>query len=123
MLKLAERLGLSQADLAKRIGESQQVLNNWKRRGAIPGRKLAKVAGALEGVTVEELLTGKRPGPPAGVKEDPGSYDPETLRVARAIESLPPKSRVALQTVLDAFAQSAPWDGLERRRGGDEGKA
>jgi hypothetical protein len=34
------------------IGESQQVVNNWKRRGAIPGRKLAKVAGAL-GVTLE----------------------------------------------------------------------
>ncbi len=57
MLELARGRDLTQVELAKRIGESQQVVNNWKRRGAIPGRKLAKVARAL-GVTVEEILTG-----------------------------------------------------------------
>jgi transcriptional regulator with XRE-family HTH domain len=122
MLKFAQSLGLSQAELAKRAGESQQVVNNWKRRGAIPGRKLVKVARALE-VTVEELVTGKRPGAGQGAREDPGSYDPETLRVARAIESLPPDSRGALQKVVDSFVKSAPWDGeVERRRGGKEGR-
>ena len=117
MLKLGRVLGLTQADLARRIGESQQVLNNWRRRGAIPGRKLANVARAL-GVTVEELLTDKRPGGRAGgVKEVPGSYDVDTLRLAAAIQSLAPQDRAHLQAIADAFLKSAPWDGeLERRK-------
>ena len=83
MLQLARGRDLTQAELAKRIGESQQVVNNWKRRGAIPGRKLAKVARAL-GVSVEEILTGQRPR-----ADEPIDFDPETLRLARAFHSCP----------------------------------
>jgi transcriptional regulator with XRE-family HTH domain len=88
VLELARALGLSDAELAKRIEESPQVLSNWKRRGAIPGRKLAKVARALgPRVTVEELLTDKPHGAALGLKEEPGVYDVEILRLLRAIES------------------------------------
>lgn len=47
-----------------------------------------------------------------------GPTDLEDLRVGRAIRSLPPKSRVALQTVFDALTKSAPWDEVTERRGG-----
>jgi transcriptional regulator with XRE-family HTH domain len=90
MMKLARRLGLSQAEFARLIKESQQVVNNWRRRGAIPGRKLPKVAGAL-GVTVEELVTVNRP-------EEPGSYD--LARLVRQIESQSPQDQAHFRWVL-----------------------
>lgn len=112
MLELARGLGLTQAELARRIGESQQVLNNWRRRGAIPGRKLAKVAGALEGVTVEELLTGNRPGAGRGVSEDPAGYgDAETLRLAKKIKSLPPRDQALFQGLLTRLLHPPPGTG------------
>ena len=111
MLEWARGLGLTPAELARRIGESQQVLNNWRRRGAIPGRKLAKVAGALEGVTVEELLTGKRRGVGLGVHEDPASYDSDTLRMAREIESLPPPDRAHIRWLLTRLLNAPPGTG------------
>lgn len=52
-----------------------------------------------------------------------GAVTPNTVGLVQAIESLPSDSRGALQTVLDSFAKSAPWDGeVERRRGGKEGR-
>lgn len=43
--------------------------------------------------------------------------DPNTLRLARAIEPLPARDGADLQAVADAFAESAPWDGeLEPRK-------
>lgn len=52
-----------------------------------------------------------------------GAVTPDTVSLVQAIESLPPDSRGALQKIVDSFAKStATWDGLERRRGGKEGK-
>jgi transcriptional regulator with XRE-family HTH domain len=99
MLELARGLDLTQAELAKRIGESQQVVNNWKRRGAIPGRKLAKLARAL-GVSVEEFLTGQRPG-----ADERADFDPDTLRLARTFQALSPRDRAHVQAVTDAFGK------------------
>jgi transcriptional regulator with XRE-family HTH domain len=124
MLELARSRDLTQAELAKRIGESQQVVNNWKRRGAIPGRKLAKVAHAL-GVTVEEILTSQRPA-----ADEPADFDPDTLRLARAFQLLPPRDRAHVQAVADAFGKSAPGEverttagEAERRRAGERRRA
>ncbi|MGH8592596.1 MAG: helix-turn-helix transcriptional regulator [Gammaproteobacteria bacterium] len=124
MLEVARGLDLTQAELAKRIGESQQVVNNWKRRGAIPGRKLAKVARAL-GVTVEEILTGQRPG-----ADEPADFDPDTLRWARAFQLLSAQDRAHVQAVVGAFGKSAPreverstaWE-PERRRAEERRRA
>jgi transcriptional regulator with XRE-family HTH domain len=124
MLELARSRDLTQAELAKRVGESQQVVNNWKRRGAIPGRKLAKVARAL-GVTVEEIVTGQRPG-----ADEPADFDPDTLRLARAFQLLSPRDRAHVQAVADAFGKSVPGEverstagEAERRRVGERRRA
>jgi transcriptional regulator with XRE-family HTH domain len=124
MLELARGLDLTQAELAKRIGESQQVVNNWKRRGAIPGGKLAKVARGL-GVTVEEILTGQRPG-----ADEPADFDPDTLRLARAFQLLSVRDRAHVQAVADAFGKSVSgeveWSTAgeaERRRAGERKRA
>ena len=47
------------AELARRINEKPQTVNNWKARGQIPAAKLAKVASALE-VTADWLLSGSQ---------------------------------------------------------------
>jgi transcriptional regulator with XRE-family HTH domain len=112
MLELARSRDLTQAELAKRIGESQQVVNNWKRRGAIPGRKLAKLARAL-GVSVEESLTGQRPR-----ADEPIDFDPDILRLARAFQLLSPRDRAHVQAVADAFGKSAPGE-VERSTAGE----
>lgn len=53
--------GISQADFARKIGESDQTVNNWKRRG-IPKGKLFTVSSAM-GISAEQYLSdpdGKR---------------------------------------------------------------
>lgn len=117
-----------QVALGKLFGVSQNGARKWLEGEAIPNTKRLPAMARMLGVTTEWLLTGddspRTGGLPVG--EEGKTYDLETLRVAQAIQSLPPKSRVALQTVLDAFAQSAqmiPWDEVTERRGvGKEGK-
>lgn len=114
-----------QVVLGELFGVSQNGARKWLEGEAIPNTKRLPAMARTLSVTAEWLLTGDDPSHTGGlpVGEEAQTYDLEDLRVARAIRSLPPKSRVALQTVLDAFAQSAPWDGeVERRRGGKEGK-
>ena len=113
-----------QAAVATLFEVSQKGARKWLEGEAIPNTKRLPAMARMLGVTTEWLLTGDDPPQTGGlpIGEAAKTYDLETLRVARAIQSLPPKSRVALQTVLDAFAQSVPWDGeVERRRGGKEG--
>lgn len=99
MLKLLRRLDLAQAELARRIGESPQTVSNWMRRGAIPGRKLPKVARELgPGVTVEELLDYEPRG--AGVREKTSAYDVEIMHLLRAMESGSPRERAHLKWAL-----------------------
>lgn len=57
-------------------------------------------------VTVDELFGDEEP-------------DFDAIRLARAIESLPPDARVSLQKVTDAFVKSQAienWNGVERRK-------
>ena len=51
-------LNLSFADLARMVAETPQAVNNWRKRGRIPGAKLSKVAAALF-VTTDWLLSGE----------------------------------------------------------------
>jgi transcriptional regulator with XRE-family HTH domain len=52
-----------------------------------------------------------------------GTTTPDTVGLVRAIDSLHPDSRGAVQTVVASLVKSAPWDGeVERRRVGKEGK-
>jgi transcriptional regulator with XRE-family HTH domain len=123
--KEMDRQGVTAYALGKRSGVPQptihRILTGESRNPK--ARTLDRLARTL-GMSQDELFHGapRRHGLP--VRDEPPTYDPEALRVAQAIQSLPPKSRVALQTVLDAFAKSVPWvEGVSpERRGRKEGK-
>lgn len=108
-----------QVVLGELFGVSQNGARKWLEGEAIPNTKRLPAMARMLGVTTEWLLTGDDPPHTGGlpVAEEAETYDLEDLRVARAIRSLPPKSRVALQTVLNSFVKSAPWDEMTERRG------
>lgn len=63
-LRVREKLdyqGLTQRELAERIGESYNTLQSWINRNRLPNAEQAvKVADTL-GTSVEFLVTGRRP--------------------------------------------------------------
>lgn len=82
-----------------------------------------KSPGALTPLAAPSPKRGALPdAPPLASKKGPSVPDPDALRLAEAIQSLPPESRAHLQAVTRAFTESqavAPWDGkTERRKGG-----
>lgn len=100
--------------LAKAAGVSGESGRKWLAGEALPDMKHAVLLATHLGVCVEWLLTERGP------KKVPS---PATVRAIEAMESLPHESQVTLQKVADSFVKStATWDGLERRRGGKEGK-
>lgn len=117
------RQDLTEYALGKRSGIPQptihRILSGESRNPKV--RTLDRLARTL-GMSLDDLVREepRRHGLP--VREENPPYDPEDLRVARAIRHLPPKSRVALQTIFDSLVKSAPWDEVTERRGGKEGK-
>lgn len=56
MLSTLRSAGISEAEFSRQVGESQQTVNNWKRR-ELPASKAVKIARAI-GCSVEWLLEG-----------------------------------------------------------------
>jgi len=110
-LVLADR-GESEADFSRRIGERQQTVNNWKRRGAIAAGKVRMVARAL-GVSQDWLETGV---PPKFVKETAWPQDTEqsteesreSLIYAECFALLPDCHRAFLWRTLRFIATQVP---------------
>lgn len=60
----ATALGITEAELARRIGVTQTHIWRWKTAGGINSKWLVPLAAAL-GTTVDYLLTGNESGNPA----------------------------------------------------------
>lgn len=72
-----EALGLSEAQLARRLGVKTATVANWEADRAEPrANKLQMMAGVLN-VSLVWLMSGEGEGAPAGVGED--GADAETL--------------------------------------------
>ncbi len=88
LLAEANRRGWKDADLCRRLGIKQQVLNNWKRRGlSVPA---AITIGPKLGLSLDYLLLGRRPPDVSGEG------------VALSLYSTPPEQQ---KKVLDLFDQ------------------
>lgn len=92
--------GFSQAELAKRIGESQANIAYWERAAKPPRSDvLPKLARAL-GVTLEELLTAdlppltRRPGPTGKVQ-----------RVFEEVTKLPRRQQDKVLEIVSALVE------------------
>lgn len=103
LLALREAAGLTQAELASRIGEKQTTLSLWERSGRSPrSDALPKLARAL-GASVETLL-GEAAGdaPLVPIVENPGHVG-ELERAFEEVRKLPRRQQKRVLEFVVAF--------------------
>lgn len=122
-MNLGKRIGearakarMSQLELAKAAGVSQQVINNLERRGSESSRYTAQIASALH-VSAEWLATGKGPTY-AAERAATYSHDlsSEAIEVALAWNRISPALRASLRELiyyLSSTQRAARWLRLE----------
>ena len=100
---LRKAAGLSQADLAKAIGERQEAVSFWERSAKPPRSDvLAKMATVL-GVTVEDILgirTAEAKQQPLGSAPGPTS---EIQKVFEQVRKLPRRQQRKVLEMVTAF--------------------
>lgn len=69
LLKYRKQHGLSQEELAEKIGVSRQAVSKWERAEASPDTDNLIELAKIYGVTLDELLNGKNPD-----KDDTGDF-------------------------------------------------
>ncbi len=89
VLRRRRELGLTQQELAARVGVHQSEISNIERGAALPGyRMLAKLAGGLE---AEVTLVARKPAPrrvrPASKAGAPSRRAPRVPAFARAVSA------------------------------------
>jgi transcriptional regulator with XRE-family HTH domain len=98
LVRLRKERGLTQAQMAERLGVSQPVVSDYERGGLrLHGELILKVAEILE-VSADQLLGIETKAPPK--KRGPQS---QLERQLAAIASLPRKEQQQLLAVVDAF--------------------
>lgn len=84
--KLLVEARMSWAELARRIGVSDQAVGNWKMRGRVPPGKATVLASALQS-TADYILSG-RMGPQTAQGGNDGKWDhPTSFRAAPSFPS------------------------------------
>ncbi len=107
LLDWASREGLTDAELARKLHESPQTLNNWKRRGAVPDGKVVKIAQII-GVPTDWLLTSQDP---AERRMEAGADLPRDEQLLlEKYRRLSPADRARLQEISNVLARPAPED-------------
>ncbi len=104
-----QRAGLSQQELASRLGISRGAVSNWENdSGTLPATERLQRIAVVTGVSFEWLATGRGP-----VRHDPDKdmvlaadaemvEDPLELRLLRAFRAAPKREHLRIQD----FAQS-----------------
>ncbi|MBM6924937.1 helix-turn-helix transcriptional regulator [Pseudoflavonifractor phocaeensis] len=78
--RLRKERGMSQGDLADRLGVSRQSVSKWETNGSVPDLDKLVVMSRLFGVTLDQLVCGEEP---AGQQEE----EPEPPRSAGPAQS------------------------------------
>lgn len=93
LLQYRKESGLSQEELAEKIGVSRQAVSKWERSEASPDTDNLIRLAEIYGVSLDELLTGKKPAAPQTKKtgDDTASENPhsEQAEDSNASESEP----------------------------------
>ena len=72
--------GLTQKQLADRLGVSDKAVSRWERDESLPDLMLLPVIADLFHITVDELLRGERRAQADGAAEAQANADPERLK-------------------------------------------
>jgi len=101
MTAAAAKLGLTDADLARALGTTQQTIWNWRMRANIPKHRLMAVADVLH-VRPEWLLTGR------GEPEPTVALDSQAADLALRWLQLAPHHRKTVSDLIDALIGDPP---------------
>jgi len=104
MSKIGDRLaylrksgGLSQTDLAKRIGASREAIGKYERNEAMPSVETAKKIADVFEVTLDYLVD----------ESAAATFDKQTVKRIRDIEVLSDDDKKHLFALMDAFLRDA----------------
>lgn len=95
-----EEVGISQAELARRIGVSQQAISKLAAGGAYGSKHLHRIARELQ--TTPAYLTGETDDPTGDAPEIQLSSDES--RLLEIYRDLPKKDRAALKLLIERMA-------------------
>lgn len=107
LLGRLRELGISEAEFARSIGESGQVVHNWKMRESIPGDKLAKVAKAI-GKTTDWLLKETETSSEHDIMEESAVYENFPIELAHAWQNMDKTTRSHLLAIAVALSAKRP---------------
>lgn len=122
ILERMDAVGLSQAELARRVGLAQPTIFNLIHRGKKGSTKLHLIARELE--TTPAYLTGETDDASADLGAPP-ALDAETRRLVQYFPHLAAKDRKAIMQLVESLASRL---GTETHKGGqgaalhDQGK-
>ena len=71
LLQYRKRMGLSQEELAEKIGVSRQAVSKWERAEAAPDTDNLIELSKIYGVSLDEMLKGRPEADPNNTAEDP----------------------------------------------------
>lgn len=116
-----KEMGLTQQQLAERLGVTNKAVSKWESGNGIPDISLFTALAEVLGVTADELLRGEPSGSPAQEEAGPsGGEEPEDTEVTRAFE-LPENAEATRAFVLPEEHTSGETGHLEEAEAG--GKA
>ena len=116
-----KEMGLTQQQLAERLGVTNKAVSKWESGNGIPDISLFTALAEVLGVTADELLRGEPSGSPAQEEAGPsGGEEPEDTEVTRAFE-LPENAEATRAFVLPEEHTSGETGPLEEAEAG--GKA
>lgn len=106
------RAKLTQAGLAEQAGVTDETISRIERAAFEPSLSTVNDIAEALGTSVDALL-GRRSG--YVLARDTVTPSAETGRIVATLERLPPPTRTALVTLIDALAPMPPARGAPRR--------
>lgn len=86
--KLRKARGLTQEELAEKVGVSRQSLSKWESDGALPDTANVVILADLFGVSLDYLLREAPPSEPSAVTEPPAA--PAVVQLIQPTKKAPP---------------------------------
>lgn len=106
--RFREDMGLTQGDLADKLGVARSTVTQWENGWSSPRMGMVQKLAGVFRVTTSDIVADN---------ETPTDSDPDFDRLARNYRALGPEGRAALVATSDALAERLP-PALEKVSGG-----